>query len=167
MMDSSKLYLRKEVAPMDIGKAIKKFSVEESQPIIGWRWWYVYGEGILASVVFYAEWRRPLMVADHRDCVGHLEEDAPALHHECGIHAFLDKEKAKKQRPPMIVDVIAFGQVKIFGDVVLHKFGVRGQYAIPLDCWLLAKASVPLDTRYSIKESIEQRYGINCSIYRP
>jgi hypothetical protein len=149
---------------MDIGKAIKKVHVDEGQPIIGWRWWDVYSDGTLASLIFYTEWRRKLMVANHRDCVG-LKEDAPALNHWCGIYAFLEEEKAKIKRPPTVYDVIVLGRVKIFGDVVLHEFGVRGQYAMPLDCWLLAKDSVPLAKLYSIKENIEQRYGANCNIY--
>jgi len=71
--------------------------------------------------------------------------DTPGRDCRCGVWALKSRESMYERigqlalRPPPSGLVIAFGQVQLWGRIVEHESGYRGQHARPLDVQLVGK----------------------------
>jgi len=136
----------------------------DDSAVVGWRAWLL-GEGVdgaeLRSVVYQHLWqaRRPLSLAcEPGGCLGARWASQP---HSCGIHAF--KERADAERFPETwesrradgagLSTYVIGQVSLWGRVVEHERGYRGQFAYPFALWL------PVELR-SHAAALVRRYGV-------
>jgi hypothetical protein len=137
----------------------------DDSAVIGWRAWVLH-EGIdgpeLRSVVYQHLWRarQPLSVACEPG--GCLAARWPSQPHSCGIHAF--KERAEAERFPETwesrradgagVSTYLIGQVSLWGRVIEHERGYRGQFAYPFALWLpsgLRRHAAALVRRYGVE----------------
>jgi hypothetical protein len=119
------------------------------EPLCGWRGWQVIERAdgpVLASWCISALW--PARRALQARCGVHGSR--PAAHHQCGIHAFGDREDALAYldrsgaaapllfvRRPQRALGIAIGRVSGWGRAVAHARGWRSEFAYPYDLQLL------------------------------
>jgi hypothetical protein len=137
--------------------------------IVGWRSWIVT-EGIdgleLRSVVYQHPW--PSREALSMECEpgGCLGARWPIQPHSCGIHAFKDRGEAarfpgtweSRRADGAGVSTYVIGQVSLWGRVVEHERGYRGQFAYPFALWLppeLQRLAAPLARRYGVEVLLE------------
>jgi hypothetical protein len=66
------------------------------------------------------------------------EHDAPGVECECGIWAFRERGPAESTAVAYEHSggAVAYGRVALWGRVVEHEHGWRGQYATPIDLWV-------------------------------
>ncbi|MDP9286340.1 MAG: hypothetical protein M3P41_15495 [Actinomycetota bacterium] len=141
----------------------------DDTPIVGWRAW-VLAEDLegpeLRSVVYQHVW--PARNALSMECEpgGCLGARWPAQTHACGIHAF--KERAGAARFPATwesrraegagVSTYVIGQVSLWGHVIEHEHGFRGQFAYPYALCLppgRRHLASPLARRYGVEVVVE------------
>ena len=120
-----------------------------NEPLCGWRAWQVVEDGdgpVLASWYVSALW--PARRALQARCSRHGSR--PVAHHQCGIHAFGDREEALAYlgrstdatpllfvRRPQRALGVAIGRVSGWGRAVAHTGGWRSEFAYPYDLQLL------------------------------
>jgi hypothetical protein len=113
--------------------------------MVGWRVWALTEteDGPrLTSVVYDDVWSPRVAFDGHCHPGGCLAARWPALPHTCGIYAFKRRAAAaefpaywKRVRHPSAPDPLAFvaGRVSLWGKVIEHTDGFRGQRAYPYE----------------------------------
>ncbi len=142
----------------------------DQTPVLGWRAWTLVetAEGPeLRSVVYAHPWpaRRPLrMECEPGGCLGARWPTQP---HSCGIHAFKVRVSAvafpsmwEARRFPQFVapEQYVVGQVSLWGRVVEHERGYRGELAYPYALLLAPEQrrfAAPLADRYGVEALID------------
>ena len=147
-------------------------SEARDEPIVGWRLWQVrrhLDAYRLESLTWHhVAW--PAGVRLEARCPVH-GENAPAVGHECGVHAFASRELAEqllrrytgvRQRygreyhelpPPAPGRPIALGSVSLWGRVLARDKGFRAQYAYPYELFLISaddEIARQLRARYAV-----------------
>jgi len=130
------------------------------EPVVGWRLWHVArgAEGYrLESWARGDEWPAGRRAEAH--CRRHA---APLAAHHCGIYAFRTREAAERLlarcsrggfagcRP------VAVGAVSLWGRVIPHSDGWRGQYAYPYELVVVGgddEVAPDLRRRYAVDVS--------------
>lgn len=136
------------------------------EAMLGWRGWHVVADGEghrLVSWWLNTEWLPRERIESVCDEHGPL----PDRDHDCGIHAFMHKDEALAyigQKVPFVgypfvrqVEgrvCVAIGRVSLWGRVVEHERGYRGQYAYPYDIFLI-------DGTHEIARSLAARYAVD------
>jgi hypothetical protein len=128
-----------------------------ADPIVGWRLWQVrrHADGYRLESLTWHHVAWPGGRRLEARCAVHREH-APAVGHECGIHAFTSRELAEdlfrrytgvRQRygrdyhelPPSAPGrPIALGSVSLWGRVLARDKGFRAQYAYPYELFLIS-----------------------------
>jgi hypothetical protein len=135
--------------------------------IVGWRSWLLaHGPDgpELRSIVYQHPWpaQEPLfMHCEQGGCLGARWAAQP---HTCGIHAFKDRADAmrfpetweSRRFQDGVTSLYVIGQVSLWGRVVEHERGYRGQFAYPFALWL------PAELR-AYATSLSGRYGVEVS----
>jgi hypothetical protein len=125
--------------------------VVRTEVIVGWRVWKVSDQGLLRSVFMSNVWPagEPLRAC----CAG-----TPRLQH--GIHAFAHRFAAEKYLGdetrsycPMSTSKFVFGEVSLWGTVVVHGAGYRSAYAYP------RRIFAPMDIA-SVANGLRRTYGV-------
>jgi len=138
----------------------------DQTPILAWRAWTLVetAAGLeLRSVVYPHPWptRRPLrMVCEPGGCLG---ARWPMQAHSCGIHGFKDRagavafpsmwEARRFTQQHISPEQYVVGQVSIWGRVVEHERGYRGELAYPYALLLSPeqeRLAAPLAARYGV-----------------
>ena len=142
----------------------------DETPVVAWRAWALVetGEGPeLRSVVYAHPWpaRAALrMACEPGGCRG---ARWPMQLHACGIHAFKDRADAvafpsmwEARRFPQgaFPEQSVVGQVSLWGRVVEHERGYRGELAYPYALLLSpdqGRFAAPLAARYNVDVLVE------------
>jgi hypothetical protein len=130
------------------------------EPVVGWRLWHVAvgAEGYrLESWTRGDEW--PAGRRTEARCRRH---GAPLASHRCGVYAFRTREAAQRLlarcapggfagcRP------VALGAVSLWGRVIPHSDGWRGQYAYPYELLVLGGDD-------DVARNLRRRYAVDVS----
>jgi hypothetical protein len=104
------------------------------EPVIGWRLWCLrrYGEdgAILTSPIRPYLWR-PRM-PNHAGCAHHVGKQVPTVGCTCGMYAISSLDRLPRAfGAGLSTSVGVVGSVAMWGRVVEHDFGHRGQLAYP------------------------------------
>lgn len=99
--------------------------IEGSEPIVGFRSWYVRGTGQLRSLAYSTVWEPgETMTAKCRLLCGACPHKAC----RCGIYAFRELDSISPRRAGTYVT----GAVELSGRIVEHELGFRAQHARPV-----------------------------------
>lgn len=136
------------------------------EPMVGWRGWHVVADGPSHRLVSWwlnTEW----LPRERTESVCDEHGPLPDRDHDCGIHAFMHRDEALAyigQKVPFVgypfvrqVEgrvCVAIGRVSLWGRVVEHERGYRGQYAYPYDIFLI-------DGTHEIARSLASRYAVD------
>lgn len=109
------------------------------EPIIAWRAWSLSArrDGARVRLLPIAGSARPWppLRAAQGSCTRHPRHTAPVLDCTCGLHAVHDPDLLRRARDPAVI-----GTVALWGRIVEHAFGYRGEFAYPqrarLVCYL-------------------------------
>lgn len=100
------------------------------EPIVAWRAWALSGrrdgdELLLRPVAGRSRPWKPLHVAEAA-CKHARLHAAPNVDCSCGLHATHDAETLRRTRTPAVL-----GRVALWGRVIEHELGYRGQFGYP------------------------------------
>lgn len=100
------------------------------EPIVAWRAWALTGrrdgtELLLRPVAGRSRPWRPLEMAEAA-CKHARLHAAPNIDCSCGLHGTHDAETLRRTRTPAVL-----GRVALWGRVIEHELGFRGQFAYP------------------------------------
>ena len=123
------------------------------EPVLAWRAWGLTGRRdgsdlLLRPVAGRSRPWKPLEVAEAA-CKHARLHAAPHVDCSCGLHATRDTETLRKARTPA-----AIGRVALWGRVIEHELGFRGQFGYPQRLGLVCQFCVwqwgPLAARPSV-----------------
>lgn len=139
---------------------VRGFKAPDSiEPIIALRGWRVDAvAGTLHSIVQPVPWtpREPLKAECSPGVPGVRDhprgENSPSPKCTCGIYAAFTMKLVVKYMPAVI------GRVALWGDVVTAEYGVRAQYAYPLELYVLSHFSpwVAPSAWYATQGTVQQ-----------
>lgn len=120
------------------------------EAITAYRAWNVHPNGLLVGQAFASPWKpyEPhVAICNHAESMGHVKDgqwqDAPLWECDCGIHAHQTLKKAESRiimerqgligfsRCPDTAEGRVWGELKLWGKVIVHEDGYRAQYAYP------------------------------------
>ncbi len=112
-----------------------------TDPIVGWRYWLLdfnFDPPVLRSSFFTKEFVWPSCRRFTATCVGYhpVAHPSPKLSCSCGIFACETKDQARKAARNRIqlynAQIPVWGEVSLWGRVLDHEEGWRGQHGYPL-----------------------------------
>lgn len=157
-----------------IGNFEGNFEPFVGDPIVGWRAWHIYDldDMLLRSINAKTYW--PARKRLEAQCVPMrnqnfakvVRHEAPAAHgvHTCGIYACKTRDQVGQWRPMGGAEDFGLarvvGEVMLWGKVVKHVKGYRGQYAFPKSL-TVTMLYPPLEENWDMLESMLERLTEN------
>jgi len=142
-------------------------SESRTEPIRGWRFWFVLpsvtelGSFDLAGQYGKKPWPTltRMEAAPHQLPLDATPHDAPKSMCSCGIYARKTREQVERMLLAKLFarrrnTIYAMGQVKLWGHVIVHDSGYRAQYAYPYELTLFGG-----DER--VAQSLRSRYAVD------
>ena len=143
-----------QISPADADAGMKNLGVSK-HVITGFRDFDLVSlhDGFVLASRNNAYWRpRKKMVAYCTKRGIAADHDAPGEHCDCGIYAF-----AKPDHPDLISQNKVWGEVAMWGEVLICESGYRAEYAYPTN--LFMRDTGTKGVRYVASE-LEQAYGV-------
>ena len=136
-----------------------------TEPIRAWRVWRLRGSGpfdaepTLESCIYGDAWpaRRAMSAA----CAQH---SLPVLDCDCGIYAVTTREAAlalARWARSALPNPLVYGQVHLWGRVLVHSAGFRAQFAYPYELALLNDFRWPEAPRRALERQLRARYAVD------
>lgn len=141
------------------------------EPITGYRCWNVHHHGLLLGQNHVEPWQpyTPFVArCGHAVSPGHIVNglwmQAPVWSCHCGVYAFHTQESVDERvmmgRSPWMTGVqgigmeaMVWGEVKLWGKVIVHEDGYRAEFAYPGELWCEDESLCP---------KVASLYGVSC-----
>lgn len=112
----------------------------DTEPVIGWRYWYVLTNQVDLTSPIQATYAWPRGTRAAATCRAHIEP-APSQTCLCGFYAKAKREHLEVPAGSDQVTVV-IGQVSLWGTVLEHEKGWRAQYAYPYALFVQAESGM-------------------------
>lgn len=140
---------------MNIGNVIAQHEIAKEDALPGYRFWYAKVESGLATLesvhMLVSSWPKYEALRAVCRCLNY-ECRLTQPEHTCGIYALMYPQPHLYSQFDFV-----FGEVRLWGEVFVHEFGLRGMFAEPVCLWSPGVESVVNQLRL---ELVAEQYGL-------